>query len=169
MPESRLPTALAQARRVRKGHQYQEQTIGRVYEHHWGRTLMEGDNSLFTMLTMNTNPLYFNAEYGRALGHPGVMMNPFYVFLLTVSLGVEDQTEGLQGGGFLGVDNLAFHQPMYAGDTLTARSTVTDERKSKSRPEQGIITWHVEGFNQKGELIIEFDRSVLALHGQAAP
>ena len=31
-----------------KGHQYEDFTLGQQFEHHWGRTLNEGDNSLFT-------------------------------------------------------------------------------------------------------------------------
>jgi acyl dehydratase len=70
---------------------------------------------------------------------------------------VEDLSE--IGGLFLGVEDLTFHQPVYPGDTLTARSTVTDTRTSESRPQSGIVTWHTEGFNQRGERVIDFKRT----------
>ena len=33
------------ARRLAKGHSFEEFSIGQVFEHHWGRTINEGDNS----------------------------------------------------------------------------------------------------------------------------
>ncbi|MGD9891121.1 MAG: MaoC family dehydratase [Dehalococcoidia bacterium] len=145
------------AKRRPKGHVYEEFEIGRVFEHHWGRTINEGDNSLFSSLTLSYNPLYFNAEYARAHDHPGVVVNPNLVFLTVFGLSVEDLSEA--GGLFLGVEELTFHQPVYPGDTLTARSTVVDRRESDSRPESGIITWHTEGFNQHGDRVIDFRRT----------
>ena len=45
------------AERLRKGHRFEDFTIGRVFEHHWGRTLNEGDNSLFSTTTLAFNPV----------------------------------------------------------------------------------------------------------------
>jgi acyl dehydratase len=143
----------------RKGHFYEEFTLGQVFEHHWGRTINEGDTSLFTTLTLSYNPLYFNAEYAKAHDHPGVVVNPMLVFLTVFGLSVEDLSEA--GGLFLGVDDLSFHRPVYPGETLIARSTVIDKRESESRPDQGIVTWHTEGFNERGERVIDFRRTNL--------
>jgi acyl dehydratase len=144
---------------VRKGNAFEEFTPGRTFEHHWGRTLTPADNALFSTVTLAYNPLYFNAEYARAEGHPSVVMNPMLVLCVVVGLSVEDLSEA--GGPFLGVDELTFHRPVYAGDTLTARSTVAAARDSDSRPEFGIVTWHTEGRNQHGELVLDYRRSNL--------
>ena len=37
--------------------------VGDVYEHRPGRTITESDNTWFTLLTMNTHPLHFDAAY----------------------------------------------------------------------------------------------------------
>ncbi len=150
-------TDLAGARTWPKGHRYGDFEPGRVFEHHWGRTITEADNTLFTTLTQGYNPLYFNAPFAKEHGHDSVVVNPMLVFCVVFGLSVEDLSEG--GGPFLGLNDLAFHRTTYPGDTLTARSTVRDRRESKSRPGQGVVTWHTEGFNQDGELVIEFTRS----------
>jgi acyl dehydratase len=150
---------IARARRIPKGNYYQDFAVGRVFEHHWGRTINDGDNSLFTTLTLSYNPHYFNAEYAKANGHPGIVVNPMLVWLTVFGLSVEDNSEA--GGLFLGTDGLTFYRDVYPADTLTARSTVTDMRESDSRPEQGIVTWHTEGHNQRGELVIDFHRTNL--------
>lgn len=142
-----------------KGHAYEDFALGQVFAHHWGRTLNEGDNSLFSSLTLSYNPLYFNAEYAKAKGRPGAVLNPNLVFLTVFGLSVQDLSEA--GGLFLGVEGLTFHQECYPGDTLTARSTVLEMRESESRPNDGIVTWHTEGFNQRGERVIDFRRTNL--------
>jgi acyl dehydratase len=142
-----------------KGNAYDAFEPGRTFEHHWGRTITEADNTLFTTLTLGYNPLYFNAPYAIANGHPGVVVNPMLVFAVVFGLSVEDLSE--RGGAFLGVDELTFHKPVYPGDTVTARSTVVSRRESSSRPGQGIVTWHTEGFDQRGERVIDFKRTNL--------
>lgn len=155
-PQEHAPLARQPTRRP-KGHSYEAFEIGRVFEHHWGRTITAGDNSLFSSLTLSYNPLYFNAEFAVAHDHPGTVANPLLVFLTVFGLSVEDLSEA--GGLFLGVEALTYHQPVYPGDTLTARSTVVDRRESDSRPESGIVTWHTEGYNQRGERVIDFRRT----------
>lgn len=143
----------------RKGNQFEDFQLGQVFHHHWGRTINEGDNSLFSSLTLSYNPLYFNTEYAVALGHKKIVVNPLLVFLTVFGLSVEDLSEA--GGLFLGVEALTFHQPVYPGDTLTAISEVVDIRESQSRPSDGIVTWHTTGRNAAGELVIDFRRTNL--------
>jgi acyl dehydratase len=144
---------------LRKGRSFEEFAPGQRFEHHWGRTLTEADNATFTTVTLAYNPLYFNAEHARAAGHPGVVVNPMLVLCTVVGLSVEDLSEA--GGPFLGVDELTFHQPVYPGDTLNASSTVVSARESESRAGFGIVTWHTEGRNQRGELVVDYRRSNL--------
>lgn len=142
--------------RVRRGHVYDDFEAGQVFKHHWGRTLVESDNILFTTLTLNFNPLYFNREYAKRLGHPDMVINPLLVFKVILGLSVEDLSE--IGGPFLGVDKMIFHRPVYPGDTLYSESTVIDKRTSKSRPDFGIVSWKTIGKNQKGEVVIGYER-----------
>ena len=142
-----------------KGNKFEQFSVGQQFIHHWGRTINESDNSIFSSLTLSYNPSYFNAEFAKAHGHPGIQVNPMLVFLIVFGLSVEDLSEA--GGLFLGVDDLAYGANVYPGDTLSAHSTVTDMRESESRPESGIVTWHTIGENQRGERVIEFRRTNL--------
>lgn len=144
---------------LRKGNAFEDFEVGQVFKHHWGRTLTESDNALFTTMTMAYNPLYFNAEFARSEGHPGVVINPMLVLCTVVGLSVEDLSEA--GGPFLGLDELTFHRPAYPGDTLTSHSTVVSTRDSESRPRFGVVTWHTQGVNQREELVVDYKRSNL--------
>lgn len=142
-----------------KGNRFEDMTHGRVFEHHWGRTITAGDNAAFTTQTLSFCPLYFNEPYAKDQGHPTTLVNPLLVFNTVFGMTVEDLSEG--GGPFLGVDECVFHQPVYVGDTLTARSEVIGARESKGQAGFGIVTWHTEGFNQRGERIVDFKRTNL--------
>lgn len=144
---------------VKKGNQYQDFEVGQTWPHHWGRTITDGDNAMFTSATCNWNPLYINAEFARAHGHPGTVVNPMLVLCTAVGMSVEDLSEG--GGPFLGVEDCEFHLPVHPGDTLTARSTVVDVRESASRPAEGIVTWRTEAHDQRGELVLSYRRTNL--------
>jgi len=104
-------------------------------------------------------PLYFNAEYARAHGHPGVVVDPLLVLCTVIGLSVEDLSEA--GGPFLGVEDVEFRRPVYPGDTLNARSVVVTTRESESRPASGVVTWETQGRNQRDELVISYRRTNL--------
>jgi len=152
---------------LRRGHAFEDFDEGQVFEHHWGRTLGAGDNALFTTATLAYTPLYFNAEYARAHGHPDLVVHPLLALCTAVGLSVEDLSEA--GGPFLGVNDVVFHRPVYPGDTLTARSTVVSKRESGSRPGFGVVTWRTEACNQAGERVLDFERSNLVAKRGRAP
>ncbi|MCB8821604.1 MaoC family dehydratase [Microvirga rosea] len=56
-----------------------------------------------------------------------------------------------------GFTNLKWLKPVYAGDTITYRSTVTGTRTSASRPGWGMASHHNSGVNQHGEEVFSFD------------
>jgi acyl dehydratase len=55
-----------------------------------------------------------------------------------------------------GVDEVRWHRPVRPGDTLSVRVTVTDARRSKSRPDRGLVHSLVETLNQHGEVVMSF-------------
>jgi itaconyl-CoA hydratase len=145
--------------RVEKANYFEDFEDGQIFEHHWGRTINEGDNSLFSTLTMNANPSYFNDDYARKLGYDGVVVNHMLAFNVVFGMTVQDLSEA--GGAFLGIDDLSFHETVYPGDTLYAESEVVEKRESDSRPHQGIVTWHTQGRTSDDELVVDYHRSNL--------
>jgi acyl dehydratase len=59
-----------------------------------------------------------------------------------------------------GFSNLKWVKPVYAGDTIAYRSTVTAKRASASRPGWGLVFHHNTGTNQHGEVVFSFDGMV---------
>lgn len=152
---------------VERGNRFEDFSEGQLLEHHWGRTLTAGDNAFFSTAMCNWNPMHLNVEYAKAHGHPDVVVNPMLVLCTVVGLSVEDLSE--IGGPFLGMNDVTFHRPVHPDDTLTARSTVVAARESDSRPGAGIVTWHTEAHNQRGELVVDYHRTnLVAKHPSGA-
>ncbi len=150
-----------------KGHQFEDFTEGQVLAHHWGRTLTDGDNALFSTAMCNWNPMHLNAEFAKAHDHPDVVVNPMLVLCTVVGLSVQDLSE--VGGPFLGIERCTFHRPVHPGDTLTASSSVVEKRESDSRPGTGIVTWHTEAWNQHGDMVVDYQRTNLVAKKRRPP
>ena len=57
------------------GRYYEDFVPGDIYRHWPGRTLSETDNTWFTLLTMNTHPLHFDAEYASKSEYGRIVVN----------------------------------------------------------------------------------------------
>jgi itaconyl-CoA hydratase len=158
-PEDTIVRLKAEARLRARGNHFEDFEVGQRFVHHWGRTITESDNVLFSTLTLHFNPHYTNNAYAVAHGHPASPVNPLLVFNTIFGLSVEDLSE--IGGPFLGVEQLAYSLDVFPGDTLYATSEVVAARVAGTRPGYGIVTWHTRGTNQRGEEVISFRRTNL--------
>jgi acyl dehydratase len=53
-----------------------------------------------------------------------------------------------------GVDDLRWLLPVRPGDELSLRVTVAEARRSRSKPDRGIVRSDVEVLNQRGEVVM---------------
>ena len=142
-----------------QGRYFEEFEVGHVYEHRPGRTITDADNVWFTLLTMNTHPAHFDYEFAKKteFGKP-LVVSPFTIALMT-GMSVSD-TSG-KAIANLGWDEVRMTHPLFVGDTLYCESEVLEKRESKSRPEQGIVTFKTVGMNQDGKVVSHYKRTVL--------
>jgi len=141
------------------GRYFDDFKVGDVYEHRPGRTISETDNTWFTLLTMNTHPLHFDAEFAKH----SEFGKPLVVSSLTVSilLGMSVSDISQKAIANLGWTDIKMTAPVFCGDTLYGESEVLETRESKSRPTQGVVTVKSRAFNQDGVQVCEFVRSAL--------
>jgi itaconyl-CoA hydratase len=137
---------------------YDELEVGAVYRSRFGRTVLEADNVWFTLLTLNTNPIHFDAEYAATTEWKRPLVDSTFTLALVTGLSVVDVSER---GVNLGWREVRLPGPVFAGDTLRAETEILAKRESKSRPGQGIVTVRTRGLNQRGEVVIEFERSIM--------
>ena len=141
------------------GRVYEDFEVGDVYEHPLGRTVLPVDNSWFTLLTQNTNPIHFDHHYAGQTEFEKPLVDSTFTLALVTGQSVTDVSQNVMAN--LGWDEVRLPNPVFEGDTIYSRSEVLETRESKSRPNVGIVTVKTTGFNQKGTTVIEFKRTVM--------
>ncbi len=145
--------------RERFGRYFEDFEQGDIYEHRPNRTLTETDNTWFTLLTMNTHPMHFDAEYAKhSEFRKCIICSPLTVAVL-VGMSVTDVSQKAIAN--MGWTDIKMTHPLFAGDTLSGESEVLNKRESRSRPNAGLITVKTRGFNQDKILVCEFERTIL--------
>ena len=134
--------------------------VGRVFEHPLRRTVTEMDNTLFSCLTHNPQPLHIDHEFSKNTEFGKPLMNSIFTLGLMIGIAVNDTTMGTTIAN-LGMTEVKFPKPVFHGDTLHFTSEVMSTRESKSRPDAGVLELLHKGYNQKGELIAECRRQLL--------
>jgi itaconyl-CoA hydratase len=133
--------------------------VGDVYEHRPGRTVLEADNVWFTLLTMNTHPLHFDAAYASRTEFGRPLVNSCLTLAMVTGMSVSDLSQKAVAN--LGWDKVRLTAPVFAGDTLYAESEVLEVRESKSRPTEGIVTVRTTGKKADGTTFLTFERAIL--------
>ena len=139
---------------------------GDVYRCRYGRTVTEADNIQFTLLTNNTNQIHFNRDYAERTEFGRPLVNSALTLSIVAGMGVADVSEN---GFALGWDAIELPHPVFPGDTLYSESEVIEKRASRSRPTQGIVKVETRGYNQHGDLVIRYRRSVMVWKRAHAP
>lgn len=138
---------------------YEDFEVGRMFRHHWGRTVTESEAIAFATQNLLHEPALFNRTYAEHLGYRDLLVSPLFVFSIVLGMSVEDLSES--GGPFLGADAIEVGGPVFPGDTLFASSVVLSRRPSGSRPGFGIVEWRTIGRTQAGVDVVTFRRTNL--------
>ena len=116
------------------------------------RTVTETDNVLFTTMTMNPQPLHLDAEFAAKTEFGRPLVNSMFTVALVVGLAVPELTLGTTVAN-LGFSRVDFPAPVFAGDTIHVVTDVVEVRRSRSRPDTGIVTFEHHGLNQRDETV----------------
>ena len=146
------------------GRTYEELEVGAIYRSRFGRTVLEADNVWFTLLTLNTNPIHFDARYAATTEWEKPLVDSTFTLALVTGLSVVDVSERAVN---LGWREVTLPAPVFVGDTIRAETEVLEKRESRSRPGFGVVTVRTRGLNQRDDVVIEFERSVLVPIGTA--
>jgi acyl dehydratase len=140
--------------------------IGSVFEHEIRRTVTEADNVWFCAATFNPARIHIDAEYCAATEFGKPLVNSIFTLGLVIGLSVQETTFGTTIAN-LGMTEVTFPKPVFAGDTIRSRTTVLEKRNSRSRPDSGVVTFLHEGLNQRDEIVCRCTRQALMLRKPA--
>ena len=142
----------------RGGRFFEDFEVGLVLRHPIGRTVTATDNTWFTLLTCNPNPIHFDRHYAAQTEFGQPLVNSTFTLALITGLSVADVSQYAVN---LGWDEVKIPAPVYEGDTIYAQTEVLSARDSASRPGMGVVSIRTTGFKQDGTVVMEFRRSIL--------
>jgi acyl dehydratase len=149
-----------------QGRAYEDFEIGDLYQHAVGRTITQTDNIWFTLLTVNTNPIHFDAHYASQTEWGRPLVDSTFTLALVTGLSVSDVSQFAVN---LGWDEVKLPHPVFEGDTLYAQTEVLAKRESKSRPNMGLVWLKTIGFNQDGVVVVAMKRTIMVYKREHVP
>lgn len=144
------------------GKYFEQLEVGTLFRHAVRRTVTETDNLLFTVMTMNTQPLHLDEEFSKNSVAGTRLCNSIFTLGLVIGVGVSEVSGGTTVAN-LGFQEITFPRPVLIGDTLHAETEIMERRVSESRPNAGIVRFEHRGFNQRDELVAKISRTALML------
>ena len=142
------------------GRWFEQLPVGTTVRHVIRRTVTETDNVLFTTMTMNPAPMHLDADYASRSEFGRPLVNSMFTAALVVGLSVTELTLGTIVAQ-LGLTDVQFPAPVFAGDTIRVETEVVEARPSRSRPQAGIVVFEHRAFNQRDELVCRMRRTGL--------
>ena len=139
---------------------------GMTFEHGITRTVTEMDNMMFSMMTMNPQPLHIDAHYAAKSEFGQPLVNSLFTLGLMIGMTVNDTTLGTTIAN-LGMTDVRFPKPLFHGDTIHVRTSVKSVRESQSRPTAGIVEFEHIAVNQHQQVVAICVRQAL-MHKRSA-
>lgn len=144
--------------RERMGLFFEDLAVGETYEHRPGKTFTAAESVAHTLRALDQTPAFTDGHFHERAGGGPMEINPLHV--LAVLTGMMTKTISKIVAN-LAWKNVKFLEPVRAGDTLYAESTILEKRESKSRPGQGIIRVATTAKTHDGRLVCTFERTIL--------
>lgn len=140
----------------------EEFVVGHVFRHTLRKTVTESDNMLFSVMTLNPQPLHIDFDFASKTEWGRPLVNSLFTLGLMIGIAVNDLTVGTTIGN-LGMTDTVFPHPLFHGDTVRVETTVVTVRESKTKPDRGIVELEHRAYNQNDVLVAKCVRQAMML------
>jgi len=144
---------------VKRGLTFEEFQIGDTVESA-GRTITETDIVTFASLSGDWNAMHTDAEYAKQSLFKQRVAHGLLVLSVASGLAVRMGLMDATIKAFMGLD-WKFRAPVFIGDTVHVRATVTNKRAMASLG-GGLVVMKVEVVNQEGKVVQKGEWEALA-------
>ncbi len=141
-----------------RGNFFEDFKIGQVFQHATPRTVSDGDSALYIALTGARQVLHSAQPVAHAMGYQNRTIDDLLAFHIALGKTVPDIS--INAIANLGYAQVQFVRPIYAGDTISAKSTVVG-LKQNSDGKSGIVYVQCEALNQDHQVVISWIRWVM--------
>ncbi|NLJ54188.1 MAG: MaoC family dehydratase [Intrasporangiaceae bacterium] len=145
-------------RKTNPGNYFEDFSVGQELIHSSPRTVTAGDAALYTALYGPRFSITSGETVARSMGMERMPLDPLIVFHTVFGKTVPEVS--LNAVANLGYAACRFTAPVFAGDTLAARSEVIGVKANRDG-KTGVVYVHSTGTNQDGETVLDYVRWVM--------
>jgi acyl dehydratase len=125
---------------------------GQVYE--LGSHMVTEEEIVDFARRFDPQPFHVDPEAAAAGPFGGLIASGWHTCALMMRLLADQYLSPVSSLGSPGVDELRWVAPVRPGDELTLRTTVAEARPSRSKPDRGLVSTHVELLRQDGTVVL---------------
>lgn len=122
--------------------------------HEFGPITVEEAEIISFAKRFDPQPFHTDPEAAKKSVYGGLIASGWHSASLMMRLFVDHYLSRVSSLGSPGLDQLRWLEPVRPGDTLSVRVTVTEARRSRSKPDRGILHSYCETLNQHGKVVM---------------
>lgn len=104
-------------------------------------------------------PFHTDPELARDSVHGGLIASGWHTGSAAMRLLVDNFVSRVASIGSPGLEEVRWYKPVRPGDILSLRVTITETRRSRTRPDRGIVTTFIEVLNQERDTVMSMTGS----------
>jgi len=131
---------------------FEDYLAGSVYE--FGPIAVEQEEMISFARRFDPQVFHIDPESAKETIYGGLIASGWHTAGLMMRLFSEHFLSKVASLGSPGVDELRWHKPVRPGDELSARVTVLETKRSRSKPDRGIVHSFIEVMNQNLEVVM---------------
>ena len=136
---------------------FEDYHVGAVYE--FGHFEMQEAEIIDFSKRFDPQPFHTDPVLARDSVHGGLIASGWHTGCVAMRMLVDNFVSKVASIGSPGLEEVRWFKPVRPGDTLSVRVTITDTRRSRSRPDRGIVTTFIEVLNQERETVMSMTGS----------
>lgn len=145
MPNASFPTPI--------DNRYLEDYVAGAVHEFDGITVDQAEAIAFAK-RFDPQPFHTDPEAAKHSAFGGLIASGWHTASLMMRLFVDHYLSHVASLGSPGVDQLRWLKPVRPGDRLVLRVTVHEVKRSRSKPDRGILHSHIEVLNQRREVVM---------------
>ncbi|MCK9510560.1 MAG: MaoC family dehydratase [Pigmentiphaga sp.] len=143
---------------------FEDYEPGAVFE--FGPIEMEEEELLAFARRFDPQSIHIDPDAAASGPFGGLIASGWHTVGLLMRLYVENYLTAVASLASPGLDELRWTRPVRPGDQLRLRVTVLEKRRSRTKPDRGLVRSRMEGFNQNDELVVSMDAmNMIAVRG----
>lgn len=136
----------------RKDRYFEDYVTGVIHE--FGGVEVVEDEMIAFARRFDPQPFHTDPDAANESVFGGLIASGWFTASLIMRLLVDNYVSRVASLGSPGVDELRWLKPVRAGDILSARITVLETQRSRSKPDRGFVRTFVEVLNQNSDLVM---------------